>query len=62
MDLMLWEVGIPGKVGTDWEGGVYEVLMQFPEGECHFLFHLRSSSAMDMDVQRMVLVLAWKQC
>eukprot|EP01034_Spumella_vulgaris_P021388 gene21389-27418_t len=27
---MTWEVGIPGKDGTDWEGGVYKVVMSFP--------------------------------
>eukprot|EP00814_Leptocylindrus_danicus_P018074 CAMPEP_0116023260 /NCGR_PEP_ID=MMETSP0321-20121206/11484_1 /TAXON_ID=163516 /ORGANISM="Leptocylindrus danicus var. danicus, Strain B650" /LENGTH=161 /DNA_ID=CAMNT_0003494503 /DNA_START=94 /DNA_END=579 /DNA_ORIENTATION=+ len=30
-DLMRWDVGIPGKTGTDWEGGVYKVLMEFTE-------------------------------
>ena len=30
-DIMKWETGIPGKVGTDWEGGVYKVIMEFPE-------------------------------
>lgn len=28
---MKWECGIPGKAGTDWEGGVYRVVMLFPE-------------------------------
>ena len=32
-DLMKWEAGIPGKEGTDWEGGVYTVSMEFSEGE-----------------------------
>jgi len=27
----VWEVGIPGKKDTPWEGGVYEVTMTFPE-------------------------------
>ena len=26
-----WKAGIPGKPGTDWEGGVYEVTMEFTE-------------------------------
>lgn len=30
-DLMTWETGIPGKDGTDWEGGVYKVRMEFSE-------------------------------
>ena len=28
-DMMKWEAGIPGKVGTDWEGGVYKLIIQF---------------------------------
>ncbi|OCF61306.1 ubiquitin-conjugating enzyme E2 I [Kwoniella mangroviensis CBS 10435] len=33
MNIMLWEVGIPGKAGasTIWEGGVYKVMMTFPD-------------------------------
>ena len=30
-DIMKWEAGIPGKEGTDWEGGVYKILIDFPE-------------------------------
>ena len=30
-DVMLWETGIPGKTGTDWEGGVFKVTMEFPD-------------------------------
>ena len=26
-----WTAGIPGKTGTDWEGGVYQVSMEFSE-------------------------------
>ncbi|KAI0822860.1 ubiquitin-conjugating enzyme 9 [Trametes gibbosa] len=33
MNLLEWEVGIPGKAGTPWEGGVYKLLMIFPEGK-----------------------------
>ncbi|TCD64141.1 E2 SUMO-conjugating protein ubc9 [Steccherinum ochraceum] len=33
MNLLEWEVGIPGKTGTPWEGGVYKLMMIFPEGE-----------------------------
>jgi ubiquitin-conjugating enzyme E2 I len=28
-DLFHWNAGIPGKVGTDWEGGVYKVVLEF---------------------------------
>lgn len=31
LDLLTWEVGIPGKEGTPWEGGIYKVIMTFPE-------------------------------
>lgn len=30
-DMMSWETGIPGKADTDWDGGVYKVLMEFPD-------------------------------
>jgi ubiquitin-conjugating enzyme E2 I len=30
-EIMVWEAGIPGKNGTDWEGGVYKVTMEFSE-------------------------------
>ncbi|KAL1661138.1 ubiquitin-conjugating enzyme 9 [Schizophyllum commune] len=33
MNLMEWEVGIPGKQGTSWEGGLYKLMMIFPEGK-----------------------------
>jgi ubiquitin-conjugating enzyme E2 I len=48
MNLMEWEVGIPGKEGTPWEGGLYKLSMTFPEDypskppKCKFappLFH-----------------------
>lgn len=26
-----WECGIPGKAGTDWEGGVYKVIVEFTQ-------------------------------
>ncbi|CED84191.1 ubiquitin-conjugating enzyme 9 [Phaffia rhodozyma] len=48
MDLMKWEVGIPGKAGTNWEGGIFKLQMIFPEDypskppKCKFtppLFH-----------------------
>nr|VWO94842.1 Ubiquitin-conjugating enzyme E2 2 [Ganoderma boninense] len=48
MNLLEWEVGIPGKAGTPWEGGVYKLMMIFPEDypskppKCKFtppLFH-----------------------
>ncbi|KAG5219487.1 E2 SUMO-conjugating protein [Salix suchowensis] len=33
MNLLEWEVGIPGKAGTAWEGGTYKLMMNFPDGE-----------------------------
>ncbi|KAJ6597108.1 ubiquitin-conjugating enzyme/RWD-like protein [Mycena vulgaris] len=33
MNLMEWEVGIPGKSGTPWEGGLFKLIMNFPEGK-----------------------------
>eukprot|EP01038_Epipyxis_sp_PR26KG_P007662 gene7662-10426_t len=30
-NIMVWETGIPGREGTDWAGGVYKVMMEFPE-------------------------------
>eukprot|EP01031_Cornospumella_fuschlensis_P031864 gene31864-38527_t len=29
-NFMQWEAGIPGKENTDWAGGVYKVIMVFP--------------------------------
>ena len=29
--LFRWKCGIPGKAGTDWEGGVYPLTMSFPD-------------------------------
>ncbi|WFD24350.1 SUMO conjugating enzyme Hus5 [Malassezia equina] len=31
LNLLVWEVGIPGKANTPWEGGVYKLKMYFPE-------------------------------
>ncbi|EIW72062.1 hypothetical protein TREMEDRAFT_58215 [Tremella mesenterica DSM 1558] len=48
LNLMVWEVGIPGVAKTNWEGGVYKVIMTFPDDfpakppKCKFdppLFH-----------------------
>ncbi|KAJ3517407.1 hypothetical protein NLJ89_g524 [Agrocybe chaxingu] len=48
MNLMEWEVGIPGRAKTIWEGGLYKLSMSFPEDypskppKCKFtppLFH-----------------------
>lgn len=48
LDIMKWESGIPGKVGTPWEGGEYHLTMTFTEDyptkppKCQFspvLFH-----------------------
>ncbi|KAJ6630594.1 ubiquitin-conjugating enzyme 9, partial [Mycena sp. CBHHK59/15] len=33
MNLMEWEVGIPGKANTPWEGGLFKLIMNFPEGK-----------------------------
>lgn len=30
-NIMEWTAGIPGKEGTDWEGGVFKVSMDFSE-------------------------------
>ena len=30
-NLMRWETGIPGKEGTDWAGGVFKVIFEFPD-------------------------------
>jgi ubiquitin-conjugating enzyme E2 I len=30
-DMMIWEAGVPGKTGTDWEGGMYRVVLEFSE-------------------------------
>eukprot|EP00013_Stygamoeba_regulata_P016561 CAMPEP_0177681742 /NCGR_PEP_ID=MMETSP0447-20121125/30887_1 /TAXON_ID=0 /ORGANISM="Stygamoeba regulata, Strain BSH-02190019" /LENGTH=156 /DNA_ID=CAMNT_0019191197 /DNA_START=226 /DNA_END=693 /DNA_ORIENTATION=- len=31
LDMLVWVCGIPGKAGTDWEGGVYPLTMTFSE-------------------------------
>ncbi|WFD28339.1 SUMO conjugating enzyme Hus5 [Malassezia nana] len=31
LNLLVWEVGIPGKPNTPWEGGVYKLKVYFPE-------------------------------
>ncbi|EGF97820.1 uncharacterized protein MELLADRAFT_114055 [Melampsora larici-populina 98AG31] len=31
LNMMLWEVGIPGKENTSWAGGLYKLQMIFPE-------------------------------
>merc|ERR1712130_307960 len=31
LNLLVWEVGIPGKANTPWEGGTYKMKMFFPE-------------------------------
>lgn len=31
LQMMTWECGIPGKVGTIWEGGVYPLTLEFSE-------------------------------
>ena len=30
-NLMLWDVGIPGKTGTLWEGGLFRLRIIYPE-------------------------------
>lgn len=32
LDLKNWECGIPGKEKTLWEGGLFKLTMQFPDG------------------------------
>ncbi|KAI8924331.1 ubiquitin-conjugating enzyme/RWD-like protein [Entophlyctis helioformis] len=48
LNLLIWDVGIPGKTGTIWEGGTFKLKMFFPEDypqkppKCQFqpaLFH-----------------------
>jgi Ubiquitin-conjugating enzyme len=31
MNLFRWECGVPGPLGTDWEGGVYKLTMVFTD-------------------------------
>lgn len=31
LNIMKWEAGIPGPENTDWAGGVYTLMMEFPE-------------------------------
>ena len=60
-DLMKWEAGIPGTEGTDWEGGVFNLVITFTADypsvapKCHFspaIFHpnVFSSGAICLDV------------
>jgi Ubiquitin-conjugating enzyme len=35
INLFRWECGVPGPLGTDWEGGVYKLTMVFTD-EVHF--------------------------
>lgn len=30
-NIFAWEAGIPGREGTDWEGGVFKVRLDFTE-------------------------------
>ncbi|KAJ1619917.1 putative ubiquitin--protein ligase hus5 [Pavlovales sp. CCMP2436] len=30
-DIMFWECAVPGKTGTDWEGGLYRIQMEFSD-------------------------------
>lgn len=48
VDLMKWDCGIPGKPNTNWEGGIYTLVLEFSEDypsrppKCRFtppLFH-----------------------
>ncbi|CAG8629092.1 3939_t:CDS:2 [Dentiscutata heterogama] len=43
LDLLNWQVGIPGKKGTPWENGVFKMTMTFPEGIIN-LFHQNNKS------------------
>jgi ubiquitin-conjugating enzyme E2 I len=58
-DIMKWECGIPGPEGTDWEGGVFKVLLNFPPDypskppECKFtppLFHINVFSSGTVEI------------
>lgn len=33
LDLKNWECGVPGKEKTIWEGGLFKLTVQFPEGK-----------------------------
>jgi len=30
-NIFIWDAGVPGKEGTDWEGGLYKVRMEFSD-------------------------------
>jgi ubiquitin-conjugating enzyme E2 I len=30
LDLMTWDIGVPGKAGTIWDGGLYKIVAAFP--------------------------------
>jgi ubiquitin-conjugating enzyme E2 I len=32
LDLKVWECGIPGKEKTIWEGGLFKLIVTFPDG------------------------------
>ncbi len=32
LDLKTWECGIPGKEKTIWEGGLFKLVVSFPDG------------------------------
>jgi ubiquitin-conjugating enzyme E2 I len=66
-NLMVWDASIPGKVGTDWEGGVYGVTLEFSSDfpmkapKCRFsppIFHCNvlKSGAICLDI----INAAWK--
>lgn len=37
LDLKIWECGIPGKEKTIWEGGLFKLVVTFPDGMIAFL-------------------------
>lgn len=37
LDLKKWEVGVPGKEKTIWEGGLFKLEVTFPDGRLDFL-------------------------
>ncbi|KAK3216435.1 hypothetical protein GRF29_8g3254506 [Pseudopithomyces chartarum] len=39
MDLKKWEVGVPGKEKTIWEGGLFKLEVTFPDGASHPASH-----------------------
>ena len=41
LDLKIWECGIPGKEKTIWEGGLFKMVVTFPDGMYTTLSYFR---------------------